>query len=75
MLINNMRIFFRYNFIIFIILVYILFDDVFEFDDNEDLILNRFVLEFVFLMNEVVRLLFFFFRIIVYCVDFFFLIW
>lgn len=61
MLINNMRIFFRYNFIIFIILVYILFDDVFEFDDNEDLILNRFVLEFVFLMNEVVRLLFFFF--------------
>lgn len=60
MLINNMRIFFRYNFIIFIILVYILFDDVFEFDDNEDLILNRFVLEFVFLMNEVVRLLFFF---------------
>lgn len=61
MLINNMRIFFRYNFIIFIFLVYILFDDVFEFDDNEDLILNRFVLEFVFLMNEVVRLLFFFF--------------
>lgn len=61
MLINNMRIFFRYNFIIFIILVYILFDDVFEFDDNEDLILNRFVLEFVFLMNEVVRLLLFFF--------------
>lgn len=72
MLINNTRIFFRYNSTIFIILAHILFDDAFESDDNEDSTPNRFVLEFASLMNEAARLLFFF-RIIAYCADLFLL--
>lgn len=44
-------------------LVYILFDDVFELNDDEKMVLNSFVKFFVFLMNEVVRCVFFFWLI------------
>lgn len=44
-------------------LVYILFDDVFELNDDEKMVLNSFVKLFVFLMNEVVRCVFFFWLI------------